>query len=192
MQLKNNTYGIRVNKNSSFIWNNDLSETGISEPKISIKDCKITCIDVSSSVFYLSDDAGSPKRKQLELTSVTTASTLITVVNSGEFTLDHIQNNWCNAGGFAIAATDNGKFRYLRKDTTKEAFANCTNTTGHTFHNYAFSVPANSNSCEPGSFLKNNMCYAQIGYGYIGTDNAVAVGVPTLESIGTDADISHW
>ena len=160
----------------------------MSEPKISIKDCKISCIYADNSSFLLDDDAGATKRKKLELTSSATSTSLIMLVNSAELNLNHTQNTWCNAGGFAILAIDNGKFRYLRKNTTREAFANCTNTTGHIFHNYGWSEPATGNSCPLGTFQKDNLCYAQFGYGYLGLDNAV----PIYTSIGTDADISGW
>jgi hypothetical protein len=188
MQLKNNNYGIRVHNNSSFKWDGDLSSIGMSEPKISIKDCKISCIYADNSIFLLDDDAGSTKRKKLELTSTTTSTSLIMLVNSAELTLNRTQNTWCNAGLFAIVATDYAKFRYLRKDSNPEAFANCTSTTEHKFHNFGWIEPANGNSCPLGTFHKDNLCYAQFGFGYLGLDNAV----PIYTSIGTDADISGW
>jgi hypothetical protein len=192
VELKNNEVGISVNRNSTFNWTAELLKTDLSEPYLSITDCQKYCIVTANSSLSLTAAKDAEKPKLLKLESKTDANILIYATDNSILSLDHIQNSWCNAGGLPIMVTNNARFDYKRKSSKEEAFLTCANTNGSIFHNYENKFQPTNGSCEPGTFLKDNACHDRIGYGYIFTDNADAQLPPVFESIGTDADISHW
>lgn len=198
VSLDGNSYGIYSN-NSKISWSSDISLISDlddnNNPSLSLTNCKVTCVQLDSSDFIATGKRNAIRRPELRLSSAgnSTEANLISAYKRSLVRLEGLKNTWCDRSDHTLRIVQDSIFDYYRDTDSSEVFTSCfsEDPTKKTqkFNNFALSAPSNDNQCEVGYTLKDNVCYAQFGYGFVTTLSPLPV---SYRAIPMNGDISDW